>query len=69
MANQNGIDMKLRAAFILPAVAVILILGILAASFPDFLRPLMFAVPVVMVVALGALLLTERKRRRGDRNG
>ncbi len=65
MANQNGIDFKLRAAFILPAVAIIVVLGILAASFPDFLRPLLFAMPVVVIVSLGALLLTEKKRRGG----
>lgn len=65
MANQNGMNLKLRAAFILPAVAIILVLGILAASFPDVLRPLLFAIPVVVIVSLGALLLTERKKRRG----
>lgn len=61
MAGQNGIDMKLRAAFILPAVALLLVLAILAASFPYLLRPLTFAMPVVVFVALGALLVTERK--------
>jgi Flp pilus assembly protein TadB len=66
MAGQNGIDMKLRAAFILPAVALLLVLAILAASFPDLLRPLTFAMPVVVFVALGALLVTERKRRRRE---
>lgn len=64
MANRNGMNMKLRAAFLLPAAAIILALGILAASFPDLLRPLTFAMPVVLLLALGALFLTERKRRR-----
>lgn len=63
MAKQNGVNMKLRAAFLLPAAAVILLLGILAASFPDVLRPLTFAMPVVVLLAMGALHLTERKRR------
>jgi ABC-type Mn2+/Zn2+ transport system permease subunit len=66
MGDRNGVDMKLRAAFLLPAVAVILLLGILAAAFPEFLRPLTFTMPVVLLLALGALFLTERKRRQGD---
>lgn len=66
MANPNDINMRLRAVFLLPAIAVILVLGILAAAFPDFLRPLLFAMPVVMLIAFGALFLAERKRRRSD---
>lgn len=34
MANPNGIDMRLRAAFLLPALVIIVALGIMLCSFP-----------------------------------
>lgn len=63
----NGVNMKLRAAFLLPALAIILLLAVLGASFPDLLRPLIFAMPVIVFLALGGLYLTERKRGRANR--
>lgn len=64
MADQTGTDVRLRAAFILSAVVILVVLALLAAAFPALFQPPMLAMPAVLLVALGALLWTERKSRR-----
>lgn len=64
MAIRNGIDMKLRLSIILPAMGLGIVLAVLAIVFPDPLRPLIAALPVLAIVALALVLFIERKRRR-----
>lgn len=63
MANPNGIDMRLRAAFLLPALVIIVALAIIAALVPDLIYLMTWMMPVVVCTALTGLILTERKRR------
>jgi len=62
--RQNRIDMKLRAAFILPAIAIEIVIAVLAVAIPSLFQPLIISIPVVGVIALGALFVVEGNRRR-----
>lgn len=55
--------MRLRAAFLLPALVIIVALAIIAALVPDLIYLTTWLMPVVVCAALTGLILTERKRR------
>jgi lipopolysaccharide export LptBFGC system permease protein LptF len=55
--------MKLRLSIILPAMILGILLAVLAIVFPDPLRPLMAALPVLAIIAAGLVLFIERQRR------
>lgn len=64
MAQPGGIDMRLRAAFLLPALVIVVALAVTAAIVPDLIPLTTWIMPVVVFTALISLMLTERKRRR-----
>lgn len=64
MAESNGIDWGLRAAFLLPALVIIVILAIAATIVPDLVSHIPWIMPAVTFTALISLMLTERKRRQ-----
>ena len=66
MAGPNGIDLKLRAAFLLAALVIVVALGIAGAIFPDLLYVAIWLMPAVVLAALVSMVLTERRRRRRD---
>ncbi|MFJ7750762.1 hypothetical protein ACIQXM_12505 [Arthrobacter sp. NPDC097144] len=68
MAKSNGIDMKLRFSFMLPALVIVVALGITGAIFPDLIRVVTGLMPVVVFAALISMVLTERKRGRHNRD-
>ena len=64
VANPDGINIRLRAAFIVPALVIMVLLGIAGALFPNLLRLATGLMPAVLAVALISLMLTERRRAR-----
>lgn len=68
MAAPSGISFKLRAAFMLPALLIILSLALIDAFVTDISHLTGWLIPVIFFVAVIALLLTERRRRRRNSN-
>jgi len=64
MAEPKGTDFKLRAAFLVPAVVIIVALALFDAFVTDISYLTVWVFPVVVIAALIGLLITERKRRR-----
>ncbi|MDK1358807.1 hypothetical protein QNO00_00805 [Arthrobacter sp. zg-Y1219] len=69
MVKSNGIDMNLRFSFMLPALVIVVALGITGLIFPDLIRVVTGLMPVVVFAALISMVLTERKRGRRNRDG
>lgn len=69
MVKSDGIDMNLRFSFMLPALAIVVVLGITGLIFPDLIHVLTGLMPVVVFTALISMVLTERKRGRRNRDG
>ncbi|GAB3529450.1 hypothetical protein [Arthrobacter monumenti] len=64
MAEQPGDDIKLRAAFLLPSLVIIVALAIVAGLVPSLIYPVIWTMPVVTLAAFGGIFLTRRRRRR-----
>lgn len=68
MAEPGRTNYGLRVAFILPALAVIIVIAIVAGSDPNFTPPAVL-IPGVALVAILSMVLTEQlmKRKRRQR--
>jgi hypothetical protein len=55
---------KLRLAVMGPAIAVMVVLAILAFAQPHLMRPITFALPVVLIISTTTLFVMERARKR-----
>lgn len=64
MAEQQGINFKLRAVFLLPTVLIIVVIAISDAFITDISYLMGWLMPLVFFAAVIALMLTERKIRR-----
>jgi hypothetical protein len=62
MTEPNGIDMKLRAAFLVPTLVIGLALILVDVFVADFMPSWVY--PLMIFPALISLLVIERKRRR-----
>ncbi|UPO76859.1 hypothetical protein [Arthrobacter sp. Helios] len=69
MAKSKGVDLKLRFSFMLPALVIVVALGITGAIFPGLIAVVTGLMPVVVFAALVSMMLTERKRGRRNRDG
>lgn len=61
--------MKLRFSFMLPALVIVVALGITGLIFPDLIHVVTGLMPVVVFAALISMVLTERKRGCRNRDG
>lgn len=68
MAEPSGINVKLRAAFMLPAALIIVALSIIDAFIIEISYLTVWLIPVVLFTAVFAMMLTERKRRHRNSN-
>lgn len=64
MTEPKGIDMKLRASFLLPALAIIVALTLVNVFVVDISYITLWLFPVIVFAALISLLLVERKKHR-----
>lgn len=64
MAEQHGINLKLRAAFLFPTLLIIVVLAIIDAFITDISYLMGSLIPLVFFTAVIALMLTERRIRR-----
>lgn len=67
--NSNGIDMKLRFSFLLPALAIVVALALTSGFFPHLIPVATGLMPVVVMASLVGMMLMERKRRHRNRDG
>ncbi|MBG6218514.1 Flp pilus assembly protein TadB [Arthrobacter sp. CAN_A6] len=64
MAELKGIDVKLRAAFLVPAMVIIVALTLIDAFVTDISYLTVWVFPVVVFTAIISMMVTERRRRR-----
>lgn len=64
MAEPKGINFKLRAAFLVPAVVIIVALALFDTFVTEISYLTVWIFPVVVFTAIISMMLTERKRRR-----
>lgn len=64
MTKPDGIDMKLRAAFLVPALAIVVSLMLVSLFITNISYITIWLFPVVVFAALISMILVERKRRR-----
>lgn len=64
MTEPKGIDMKLRASFLLPTLAIGVALILVDVFVADFLTTWMY--PLIVFPAIISLIVVERKRSRSS---
>lgn len=64
MTEPKGTDYKLRAAFLVPVMVIIVALALFDAFVTDISYLTVWLFPTVFFAAIISLMLTERNRRR-----
>lgn len=60
--------MRLRLAFIIPAITIMIVLAVIAYNQPTMTSALTIAIPIVGVLSLILLSIAEYAKKRGNRN-
>lgn len=68
MNKHKGIDMKLRAAFLVPGLVIIVALALFDGLVTDISYLTVWLFPVVFFTAAIGLMVTERRRHRRTSN-